>query len=324
MDQNAINNKRSMVMDFTRYNSLENTYRQKAIDSCHTLGIPEWVALEKIHGSNFSFVCDGASVLPAKRSGIIPVSESGVYDFYGCSLVVEEYSDKVMELSYFMGGPIQVFGELFGNGVQQGINYGEKNFVAFDILLDTGAFIDWPTVKTLCALFDIPTAPEVGRGTLSELLSISPEFTSKLCEDAAEGFVIKPLWVDAKMGNDSRAILKQKSVAFSEKKQSSPKQPHVMSETIKPIFEDFLAYINDNRLNNILSKTSDVITQKDFGKIMGMLVQDAKDEFVRDEYEINKSDWKEMSKPIMKEASAVVRKDWLNILDTYSQIFKEN
>jgi hypothetical protein len=57
---------------------------------------------------------------------------------------------------------------------------------------------------------------------------------------------------------------------------------------------------------------------------MGMLVQDAKDEFERDEYEINKSDWKEMSKSIMKEASAVVRKDWLNILDTYSQIFKEN
>jgi len=28
-----------------------------------------------------------------------------------------------------------------------------------------------------------------------------------------------------------------------------------------------------------------------------------------------------MNKPIMKEASAVVRKDWLNILDTYSQIF---
>jgi Rnl2 family RNA ligase len=107
-------------------------------------------------------------------------------------------------------------------------------------------------------------------------------------------------------------------VAFSEKRQSSPKQPHVMSETIKPIFEDFLAYINDNRLNNILSKTSDVITQKDFGKIMGMLVQDAKDEFERDEYEISKSDWKEISKYVVKEASVVLREDWLNILDNYS------
>ena len=29
MDQNAINNERNMVMDFTRYNSLENTYRPK-------------------------------------------------------------------------------------------------------------------------------------------------------------------------------------------------------------------------------------------------------------------------------------------------------
>jgi len=318
MDQNTINNERNMVMDFTRYNSLENTYRQKAIDSCHTLGIPEWVALEKIHGSNFSFVCDGASVLPAKRSGIIPLSESGIYDFYGCSLVVEEYSSKVMELSHFIGGPVQIFGELFGNGVQQGINYGKKDFRAFDILLGDGEFLDWARVRVLCAIFDIPMAPEIARGSLSELLDISPEFTSKLCDDAAEGFVIKPLRVNAKMGNDSRAILKQKSTAFSEKKESTSKQPHVMSDEVKPIFEDFLNYLNDNRLRNVLSKTGDVITPKDFGKIVGMLVKDAKDEFERDEYEISKSDWKEISKYVVKEASVVLREDWLNILDNYS------
>jgi hypothetical protein len=51
---------------------------------------------------------------------------------------------------------------------------------------------------------------------------------------------------------------------------------------------------------------------------MGMLVQDAKDEFERDEYEISKSDWKEISKYVVKEASVVLREDWLNILDNYS------
>ena len=45
-------------MNFTKYNSIENSYRQKFIDKI-LLELPrdtQYVVTEKIHGANFQFV----------------------------------------------------------------------------------------------------------------------------------------------------------------------------------------------------------------------------------------------------------------------------
>lgn len=307
-------------MDFKKYNSLENAYRQKFINHCHELGVNQWVALEKIHGANFSFICDENMVVtPAKRTSVLNKTEHGTYDFYGCNPIVEKYTPEIQSLANVIGGPIQVFGELYGEGVQKEVKYGKKDFIVFDIMLKDGIFLDWPLVKDLCEIFDIPYAPELGRGSLEEMLSLSPEFTSKLCEDNAEGIVIKPLVDNVLLGNGSRPIIKNKSEAFSEKKQKPAKKPQKMPEEVVDIFNDFCQYLNQNRLNNVLSKIGGDISQKDFGKIAGLLAQDAKAEFERDEYLIDPDYWKLISKAVGKEASSVVRKDWLNILDNRNE-----
>jgi Rnl2 family RNA ligase len=309
-------------MEFKKFNSVENAYRQKFVNACEELGVKDWVALEKVHGSNFGFIIENGVVTPFKRSSIIGMNpETGAYDFYGCNPVVETYGGLVKNLELVFDQPVQIYGELYGEGVQKEVQYGPKDFIAFDILLlNDNTFVDWDTVVEVCSDYSIPTVLEIARGSLSELLEISPEFESFVAkrngfDSKSEGLVIKQLKDEVFLKTGSRAIIKSKSKSFSEKKQKAPKKPYKMPENLKPVYEDFYQYLNENRLNNVLSKVG-TVTQKDFGKIQGMLVRDAKEEFERDEYEIHKDDWKSLAKTIGKDAAEVVRKDWLNILDS--------
>jgi len=306
---------------FKKYNSLENAYRQKFVDACEQLGVKDWVALEKIHGSNFGFIVDGGAVTPFKRTSTIGENpETGEYDFYRCSGVVSKYKNLVKNIELVFGQPIQIYGELYGEGIQKEVQYGDKDFIAFDIyLINDGTFVDWDTVVEVCDEYSIPTAPEIDRGPLAEMLEISPEIDSVVAKSngytsKAEGIVIKQLKNEIFFNSGSRAIIKNKSKTFSEKKNKKPKKPYKMPENLIPVYEDFCTYINKNRLMNVLSKIG-TVNQKDFGKIQGILVQDAKEEFERDEYEISKDDWKSIAKSVGRDASSVVREEWLNIID---------
>lgn len=313
-------------MKFQKYSSLENAHRQKFIDQCEELGVRDWIALEKVHGSNFSFIAEnhykeGVSVTPAKRSSTIGKNAAGRYEFYNCHDVVEMYKGAVVELSEFFESSLQIYGELYGEGVQKEIDYGPKDFVAFDIMLHDGKFLPHETVEIACSRVGIPVVPEIARGTLDEMLNVEREFNSVIASgdsQVAEGLVIKPLTQDVYLNNGSRAIIKNKSQKFSEKKNKAHKKPFKLPDNVTPIFEHFVTYLNANRLNNVLSKVG-CVSQKDFGKVTGMLVQDAKEEFERDEYEIDKDDWELMAKSVGREASTVIRADWLNILDNQTE-----
>lgn len=306
---------------FKKFNSLENAYRGAFVEKCESLGVAHWVATEKIHGANFGFIVDGESVVPFKRSSTIGKNpETGSYEFYGCNDVVSKYESAAVTVAKAVGQPVIIYGELYGQGIQKEIDYGPKDFICFDVYVpEEDKYLDWDAVVNLCGAASIPTVPEVGRGTLTEMLEISPEFDSIVAQrngnsGISEGVTIKQLYSEHMLPNGSRAILKNKSKAFSEKKQKAPKKPFKMPEEVKGIFEDFLQYLNKNRLSNVISKIGGV-SQKDFGKIQGLLVKDAKEEFERDEYEISSDDWKLIAKSVNKEAAGVVREEWLNILD---------
>lgn len=301
-------------MEFVKYHSLENSYREKFVNACQELGIKKWVALEKIDGANLSYIVDGDNVQVASRNAVLGKSPEGSYEFFGATEVIDKYIDPVKELSQLVGDPVRVFGELFGSGIQKRIKYGEKDFIVFDIQLEDGTFLPWDTVVYLCDLCGIPYVPELGRGTLDEMLSISPEFTSKLCEDLSEGLVIKPIEGNHLLRTGSRPILKQKSKAFSEKTPAGPKPKVELTSEQEALYTGFSTYINESRLGNVLSKFG-VPTQKDFGKVMGLLMQDAKEDYVKDNGEVDSGDWKVAGKLLGKLASEVVRRDWLNIID---------
>ncbi|AFN37364.1 RNA ligase [Vibrio phage phi-pp2] len=332
-------------MSFVKYTSLENSYRQAFVDKCDMLGVREWVALEKIHGANFSFIVefkpneaqDGAefTVTPAKRTSTIGANVMGDYDFYGCTSVVEAHTAKMEAISNWLwargiinvGETIIVYGELAGKGVQKEVNYGDKDFWAYDILLpETGKFLDWDVVLEACEFAKVKTTHEIARGTLDELLRIDPLFRSFHTpadvdgENVAEGFVVKQLRNEKRLHNGSRAILKVKNDKFKEKKNKAGKTPRaavVLTEEQEKLHAAFSCYLTENRLRNVLSKL-ETVTQKQFGMISGLFIKDAKDEFERDELNetaIARDDWDVIKRSLTNIANEILRKNWLDILD---------
>lgn len=316
-------------MDFRKYSSLENGYRQAFVNKAHMLGVHDWVALEKVHGANFQFATDGQMFTVGKRTQNIGQNAFGDYDFYGCNDIVWGYKPKVFWLvDLHLIKPedhIIVYGELFGNGIQKEVKYGDKDFIAFDIF-HNDSWMDWEVVVAACNSAGIPHTPEIGRGTLEQLLDISPSFRSLLTpvdhvgDNFSEGFVIKQLKNEQLLPNGSRAAIKVKNDKFKENKGTAKKAkqaPAKLTEEQEQLHLSMSTYLTENRLRNVLSKIGEV-TQRDFGKIQGLFVADAKGEYERDELDenpVDKDAWNAIKKSYMNLGAEIVRKNFLNIID---------
>ena len=133
----------------------------------HMLPSNEWVAMEKIHGANFSFITlsrneqviskasisditNGVDIICAKRSGKIGENEN----FYNSSFIRDKYKSDIVEVHnrIKLDNPdttsVQIYGELFGGyypgfpqkqkPIQKGVYYNhEIDFLVFDIRMNT-------------------------------------------------------------------------------------------------------------------------------------------------------------------------------------------
>lgn len=306
---------------FKKYSSLTNHYEGKFINAIVENGFNHdsilWVAREKIHGANFSFICNGITVTAAKRSGVI----GEVEQFYSSEGVIAKNKPKVLELYSDLielgviggvGDTIQLYGELAGVGVQAGTaHYGEKDFYAFDLLVHLSEskymYLDDDVMSPLCASNGIKVAPLLGYGTFEQLSKLpnafssvvgsmnshtnmkadgewkEPVFPTATCDNIddiinlAEGYVLKPNTAMF-IGND-RVSIKCKNSKFSEKSKSDKViiVPEPLNEKDLNMLNECIRYLNENRLKNVMSKigTGSDIQPKMFGKITGLLVQDA-------------------------------------------------
>lgn len=294
-------NAKNTEVEFKKFPSLENTYRQKEIDAIAASGFSNepYIVTEKVHGANFSFwmteehltvegigICSTVTIKCAKRSGWIKDGEK----FFNYQPVLEKYRDGLERLFYHLSGThgyksIVVFGELFGGNIQSGMCYSkEQDFIAFDLVCDGVARTKTVSFEMLNA-FEIPTTPVLGiYDTLNYALSVDESFTSKLIREdfdgsdeqkEAEGIVIEPItprWFQ----NGSRVYLKKKTKRFLEKS-GKPNIKHksvtVLQESVKIKIDEALQYLNENRFNAVVSKIGQV-SIKDIGKVMGLLSQD--------------------------------------------------
>ena len=74
-------------MQFTKYSSIENSYREKYINQIIEQGYAneEFVVSSKTDGANFSFIYDGKEVEVASRTQIVDGT------FFNCQLVIDKY-----------------------------------------------------------------------------------------------------------------------------------------------------------------------------------------------------------------------------------------
>lgn len=347
-------------MQFKKYTSIENSYRQKTIEAIkQCFPNDEFVVTEKIHGSNLSFTTDGKDVKCCSRNSLLTEEDS----FFGYQKVLKRHKEDVIKIFKHIEKSISfthdlklhsinLFGELCGGSyphpdvkpvdvkrIQKGVYYSpDVEFVAFDIFytsedksgnIVSGWYLLCDVIE-LCETYGISCVQPLFTGTLDECLKYPndyqttipqlyglPEIEGNICE----GNVIRPS-IESKLPNGSRVLLKNKNEKFSEKQKVStnkkPKEP--VPEHILNLQEKSLEYITENRLENVLSKI-DSLTEKEFGKLMGLFSQDVVGDFSKEHEEYDQLDNKEkklVSKFINKECANLIRKDFVNILDRYS------
>lgn len=344
-------------MKFTKYNGIENSYRNKFLQFIQYKGLADpsilWHATEKIHGSNFALYYDGETLEAAKRSSFIKGKD--IEDFFHSDVVIDEIGDKIIALASEVLTDknivtVAVCGELFGGSyphkdvpqnnavsrVQKGIFYSPNlHFYGFDIRLftadDESTFMDLDKAYALFEKHEIFYSIPSFSGTLQECLLQSCEFQTtiparlglpEIENNVCEGLVLSPNIPDF-LPSGSRVILKHKNEKHSERTNvgdgEKKERPILsMSDEGKVIYEELLSCITENRLRNVLSHIGPV-TFKEFGKILGALSQDVREEGLKDkedEYDaLEKPEQKTINKWVNAACSDLIRPNLANIVD---------
>ncbi len=330
-------------MEFKKYSSIENSYREKFVNRITEEGHAKqtFVVQEKIHGANFSLWANIEGIRAAKRSGFIKDDEK----FFCYEALVKKYGRAVLNILAVTGADeVVIFGELFGgsyphkdvvnvdqSAVQRGVFYAPgQEFVAFDITVD-GKYLPIDQVNTLCEEAGIPYSETLLVGSLEECLAYSNEFQTTIPAkfdlpeiegNVCEGVIIRPI-EPLFLFSQERLILKNKNAKFKEKtgdggtrKTKAPQEP--LSPEATEALSKVNCYVTENRLRNVLSKIGEV-TQKDFGKIMGLFSKDIIEDFLKEEQEffntLEKTDRKKVTKCVGQSAALLVRQNFLNIVD---------
>lgn len=304
-------------MEFVKYNSLENSYRERFMssifDNTDYEGI--WYATEKLHGTNFSFLVtnDANDVTPCKRSGPILENEK----FYNYKVVFDKYKELAKRISLFLDTDVQIYGEMVGPSIFNSPNYGEQDFYVFDILKKTDdgyKYLPFYTVVTLCMKFGFKVVPVLGYfESKQEALKYHDEWEAKdfefesiLGKGTAEGFVLKPN-NSYELPSGKRVIIKCKTSKFSENKSKKTREkPKLSPENLKDL-DIFNDYLNENRLDSALSKIGNKEDPKIFSTLLKEIIQDILEDIEKDEIKINKSLGREFSKVV----SNFLKKNWL-------------
>jgi Rnl2 family RNA ligase len=338
---------------FKKYTSIDEKSRKLTLDKYVTRGYTDqdWVVTTKIHGANFSVVMSNNDIKYARRTGVIPEGEK----FYGHERVIEKHLDKFksvrrLTLDHFNLGneyTIQLYGELFGGAyphpevpkvqdiskVQDKVWYcPDIDFFPFDIyvrLNDEEHFpVDHDVFEEIVqeAGFEV-FAKALFVGSFEECLDYPnaypdpihkfyglPEIDDNICE----GNVLKPLKACCEPSG-SRVILKTKNERFTERKRvPKERKPITVSDEAQKVVQVADEYITENRLRNVLSHMGQV-TQKDFGKLLGMFSQDVRKDMEGDDPEIfsniEKDEKKRVNKTINDACASFIRKSFVNIID---------
>ena len=288
---------------FLQYEHMRNFYQLKynLQEYIHI----DWVATEKIHGTNYSFLCDNKlSVIPCKRTSMLDYNE----DFMNHQKVFDKYKNDVIDIYKIIENEenknnnkllqIQLYGELFGGlydqktskdsiVIQKKMNYClENDFMAYDLKITSlskgSYYYDYDKLTDLFNnLESIKLVPTIMIGNINDILKINPaKFESKVYSyynldkienNFAEGLVIKPVKEKVNKYGD-RIIFKLKNPDFSEiqKIQANSKNNYI--SIIKK-------YITENRYNNVKSKISSLDINVNLNELF---YQDVLQDFIED------------------------------------------
>lgn len=319
-------------MEFHKYQEIENHYINKFIESIRLAGYDrtciEWCALEKIHGANFTILCDGTNIEYARRKSKLIKNE----DFYNHKSVVTKYEQNILDLfklikdKYNKTIYIQVHGEIFGGlydhpdipkvkesiKIQKGICYAPFNdYLIFDIVYftnnDEKHYLNQYELIDMCENACVGYIPILYKGTFDDMLNLNPEYEStiyqryglpKIENNTAEGYVIKPIYPLLEIKPHQRIIIKLKADKFADRKvidTNKQKPIYNITEEDQTLVNIIMNYVTEARISSVKSKYDYEHMKKN--KFYGLIVKDIFDD-VNKEYNISQ-DLKKMVTPMI-------------------------
>jgi Rnl2 family RNA ligase len=218
------------------------------------------------------------------------------------SYIIKE-SDTVIIYGEYCGGLFPEYKNQ-NKAIQKGIYYHfDHKFIIFDIKLilnetKTSLYIPYLDYEPILLLLNLDYSQILFKGSLLDCIefsnntnadnsSIPTMFNLPLSiNNIREGNVIKPI-KSANFHNGSRICFKDKNSKYSEtpklKYENDDTKPKVKNNMLNMLKNQLTLYINENRLNNVLSKLGDsellLLDETNHKKIINSLVKDACDEF---------------------------------------------
>lgn len=268
-------------MEFKRYPSIERADNIKNMEWWLTnypeLKNEKFIITEKLDGTNIVIGMQSfeEKVYIGRRNGWLKEDE----DHFGIKEILSKNPTDVI-VSYCnpskesLNFPFYFYAELVGPKINGRIKYGEKSLYLLDVL-ENNKIINYHTHNLKIA--DNLTFEEAINFDITNLYSqIAPEIDGK--KQYAEGIVIRPQNKEYFAPNGSRFILKKHTPHFDEIKGTKQiREPKVLSE----LQLEFLNYVNENRLVSIFSKHGPIKDRTEMGKYIKLLVEDAKEDFIK-------------------------------------------
>lgn len=252
----------------------------KFVNKFPTLETDLFIATEKLHGANIQIYADKNGFKTYSRT-----QEITNYNFCNSTDVV----DKIKGESWFYelldyvkstapDWSFRLYGELHGRGIQKGVEYGTRNILFFDLVVNE-LFLPFSDFQALVPTFrKVPTLDKL---TFKQIKNYVFNKNSLIIEtkgvNIAEGAVIKPYAKDYFIG-ESRFILKRRNDSFFEKVVERGTKAFDKSY----LNEYFKDYITEQRAFNLLSKEGFPTNYPEFTSMLPKFVADAKADFYAD------------------------------------------
>lgn len=266
-------------------NSYDSKHLSKMLHYNPQIENEAYVITEKIDGSNISWtIYPDGHIRFASRNHFLPMDGSfhktSIQELYNVDKKILENLAKDAKENDVR---ITLYGELFGPGIQNRINYGGKRRILYFGMKIDDDFIPWgrfqykiPTHRTVPVVdivFGLDKAIAYNVEKLYTSLTVEPDV------DIAEGVVIAPLDNVYYDGLGRVFMLKKKSAKFEEKSAAKHKKEPIPDEVLNA-HDVFLQYINENRLLSVISKEGEPESDKDIGKYIRLMIIDAKEDFM--------------------------------------------
>lgn len=292
-------------MKFIKYPSLTNHYvaRQKRFINL----ADEYVSTEKINGSNVSILVDQENNIDvAKRTAILTPEERIQRPWNTLAQFALDQKDLILtwvnavrNLAKEHGNILQVsfYGELYGSKVQK-MAYQESlnkerriRFFDIHVLFEDDRRLALSQESMITILGEDYTVPVLREGKLIDLIQDAEELQSQLGNCLAEGQVYKPknayFFAPDAHGNIHYPVIKHKYDDWAEKCKTKVPQEVIYTESELKLIEAIESRITLQRVSNVLSHGDIDPIPENTGVVIKAVLQDIKEEIVREEPEID-------------------------------------